>query len=293
MAASRRKAIPPPSTNQYSSYPTSTYPTMQLDIDSTDPYGLGQSAYPTEEIPYSPSNYDHVSSYDHAYQEGAQEIQSMYRSNTPPRYEIPTSVTPVRSLSPATAYNDGETPAYYQGPPAQVPPPNFYEQYPLNGNQDIFADPSADPEKGYYEEEDEEEKPSNILQKLRRKATHVSSRSGKTYDTGEEGDSDDEKDLNRHYGPAPEHPVARRNKTKKSIPLTHGNVVIDCPIPTKLMGFLPRKDQEEFRFMRYVILPNMKGSQNSSYGSLLQIYGRHLRSGRFRKIVLHYSSRYL
>lgn len=254
MVNSRRKAVPVPT--PYTSYKMNqSYATVDLDIDSTDPYGLGQSVqsnYPQnpDEIPYSPSNYEHASNYDHAYHEGAQEIQSMYRAQTPPRYEIPTSITPVRTLSPATAYNEGDTPAYYQG--HVQPPLTFYEQYPLHNNEDIFADPSADPEKGYYEEEDEEERPTNILHKLRRKATHGSSHSGKTYNSGEGGDSDDEKDLNRHYGPAPEHPVARRNKTKKSIPLTHGNVVIDCPIPTKLMGFLPRKDQEEFRFMRCV-----------------------------------------
>jgi hypothetical protein len=57
----------------------------------------------------------------------------------------------------------------------------------------------------------------------------------------------------QHFGPAPSHPMLRRNKTKKRIALTNGNLVLDLPIPTRLAGFLPRKGEEEFMTMRCVL----------------------------------------
>ncbi|ODQ65186.1 family 2 glycosyltransferase, partial [Nadsonia fulvescens var. elongata DSM 6958] len=45
----------------------------------------------------------------------------------------------------------------------------------------------------------------------------------------------------------------RRNKEtrKKQLKLIQGNLVIDCPIPSKLLSYLPRKDLNEFTHMRY------------------------------------------
>ncbi|KAG0214945.1 hypothetical protein BGX28_001151 [Mortierella sp. GBA30] len=53
-----------------------------------------------------------------------------------------------------------------------------------------------------------------------------------------------------HYGPAPLR-QARRYKTTKKVTLTQGNLVLDCPVPTKLLDVLPRKTEEEFTSMRY------------------------------------------
>lgn len=50
------------------------------------------------------------------------------------------------------------------------------------------------------------------------------------------------------YGPAPAH-TARRYATQR-IRLTHGNLVVDCPLPEKLFNAVPRKTGE-FRTMRY------------------------------------------
>ncbi|KAF9159647.1 Chitin synthase, class 2 [Actinomortierella ambigua] len=56
--------------------------------------------------------------------------------------------------------------------------------------------------------------------------------------------------MTLHYGPAPRH-QARRYKTTKKVTLTQGNLVLDCPVPTKLLDVLPRKDSDEFTMMRY------------------------------------------
>jgi Chitin synthase N-terminal len=53
----------------------------------------------------------------------------------------------------------------------------------------------------------------------------------------------------RHFGPAPIGRVARRNKTTKCVPLTNGNLVLDLPVPPKLV--LPRVGQPEVMKTRY------------------------------------------
>lgn len=66
--------------------------------------------------------------------------------------------------------------------------------------------------------------------------------------------TDDKKDEElldeKHYGPAPSVQL-RRNRTRKRIALTSGNLVIDPPIPSRLASFLPRKGNDEFDRMRY------------------------------------------
>ena len=53
----------------------------------------------------------------------------------------------------------------------------------------------------------------------------------------------------RHFGPAPPGRVARRNKTSKRVPLTNGNLVLDLPVPPKLV--LPRVGHPEVMKTRY------------------------------------------
>ncbi|MCO5598531.1 hypothetical protein L7F22_052628 [Adiantum nelumboides] len=55
-----------------------------------------------------------------------------------------------------------------------------------------------------------------------------------------------------HFGPAPARGAQlRRHKTKKNVRLTQGNLILDCPIPSKLQSFLSRRGEEEFMSMRY------------------------------------------
>ncbi|KAF9298668.1 Chitin synthase, class 1 [Linnemannia elongata] len=67
-----------------------------------------------------------------------------------------------------------------------------------------------------------------------------------------------------HFGPAPIR-QARRYKTTKKVTLTEGNLVLDCPVPTKLLDLLPKKDEDEFTSMRYTAVtcdPNDFSHQN-------------------------------
>ena len=67
----------------------------------------------------------------------------------------------------------------------------------------------------------------------------------------DDNDDDDDDAYEDIYPPS--NPQPRRNKTvsRKQVKLVRGNLVLDCPIPTKLYSFLPRRDLDEFVYMRY------------------------------------------
>ncbi|KAK9460955.1 chitin synthase-domain-containing protein [Lipomyces oligophaga] len=46
-------------------------------------------------------------------------------------------------------------------------------------------------------------------------------------------------------------PRRHRSVARKQVRLVKGNLVLDCPVPTKLYSFLPRRDNDEFTYMRY------------------------------------------
>ncbi|GAA6062856.1 hypothetical protein JCM10212_006109 [Sporobolomyces blumeae] len=53
------------------------------------------------------------------------------------------------------------------------------------------------------------------------------------------------------FGAPPTSAHLRRNMTNRRVKLTEGNLVIECQIPTRLAGFLPRKGEDEFMQTRY------------------------------------------
>ncbi|ORX47248.1 chitin synthase 2 [Hesseltinella vesiculosa] len=55
---------------------------------------------------------------------------------------------------------------------------------------------------------------------------------------------------NLHYGSAPSR-QPRRFKTTRKVKLTRGNLVLDCPVPTRYLQAVPLKDTKEFTHMRY------------------------------------------
>lgn len=62
-------------------------------------------------------------------------------------------------------------------------------------------------------------------------------------------DNDDNQSYVR-YGRIPQR-QPRRYKTIKRVELYHGNLVLDCKVPAKLLSMCPRKDDREFTHMRY------------------------------------------
>ncbi|GAA5898199.1 hypothetical protein JCM6882_000102, partial [Rhodosporidiobolus microsporus] len=63
------------------------------------------------------------------------------------------------------------------------------------------------------------------------------------------GGDDDQQSVVR-YGRIPQR-QPRRYKTVKRVQLYHGNLVLDCQVPPKLLERCPRKDDREFTHMRY------------------------------------------
>ncbi|KAF8313001.1 glycosyltransferase family 2 protein [Clavulina sp. PMI_390] len=59
-----------------------------------------------------------------------------------------------------------------------------------------------------------------------------------------------EDDSNIHYGRIPQR-VPRRFKTTKKIQLYNGNLVLDCPVPSKLLDMCAMRNEREFTHMRY------------------------------------------
>lgn len=63
------------------------------------------------------------------------------------------------------------------------------------------------------------------------------------------GADDDGQSVVR-YGRIPQR-QPRRYKTVKRVQLYHGNLVLDCQVPPKLLERCPRKEDREFTHMRY------------------------------------------
>ncbi|KAK9494425.1 chitin synthase-domain-containing protein [Lipomyces doorenjongii] len=136
-----------------------------------------------------------------------------------------------------------------------------------------LALPSSDKDGGYTavgvhvddEEEDEEELERLTATSLPYSSgKRSSSRSSSRYTSLGHEDIDDsdvstlsEKAASSISSPViesvPETAQPRRHRSiaRKQVRLVRGNLVLDCPVPTKLYSFLPRRDNDEFTYMRY------------------------------------------
>lgn len=54
-----------------------------------------------------------------------------------------------------------------------------------------------------------------------------------------------------YEAPLKSQPRRHKSMTRKEVKLVRGNLILDCPVPTKLYSFLPRRDNDEFVYMRY------------------------------------------
>lgn len=63
--------------------------------------------------------------------------------------------------------------------------------------------------------------------------------------------SNDTISTNAYQAPTKAQPRRNKSMSRKQVKLVKGNLVLDCPVPTKLYSFLPRRDHDEFVYMRY------------------------------------------
>ncbi|KAI8150386.1 chitin synthase 1 [Fennellomyces sp. T-0311] len=80
---------------------------------------------------------------------------------------------------------------------------------------------------------------------------------------------------NAHYGEAPRR-VPRRYKTTRKVKLTRGNLVLDCPVPTRYLQAVPIKESKEFTHMRYTAATcDPKDFSSQGYTLRQQLLERH------------------
>jgi hypothetical protein len=139
-----------------------------------------------------------------------------------------------RRTSPADLYD------HNSHPDLNMPPPITPELDPFTHSVAI----SDEEEQGYvYGTEDEKE--SSYANIVLEDSNVDSSPQVNTFSSSFGAPS------NPHWGPAPAGRALRRNRTRKRVALTNGNLVIERPIPGRLLGFLPRRGEEEFEIMSY------------------------------------------
>jgi chitin synthase len=77
----------------------------------------------------------------------------------------------------------------------------------------------------------------------------------------------------RHFGPAPPGRIERRNKEMKRVPLTDGNLVLEFPVPPKLL--LPYRGEPETLRTRYTAVTcDPDDFAKNGYSLRQQLYGR-------------------
>lgn len=54
-----------------------------------------------------------------------------------------------------------------------------------------------------------------------------------------------------YQAPLKTQPRRHKSMARREVKLVRGNLVLDCPVPTKLYQLLPRRDHDEFTYMRY------------------------------------------
>ncbi|KAJ7901773.1 glycosyltransferase family 2 protein [Mycena olivaceomarginata] len=145
----------------------------------------------------------------------------------------------------AEAYASGNySRASYRPPRSRSPTPAVDdEDYQIVDDTSVHytGHPSTpDPEKGAYDYSNWQYSAYNVL-------ASPASRDSQALASSHSGEETPVE--TRHFGPAPAGRVLRRNKSKKRVRLTNGNLVVDLDVPPKLV--LPRRGEPETTKTRY------------------------------------------
>ncbi|CDS02058.1 hypothetical protein [Sporisorium scitamineum] len=210
--------------------------------------------------------------------------QAAYALASPP----PAAVSPAGHLAPLPEYSQAQMPGstdggytYYNQSAA-----GHYSSLGHAGGAAYLTSPYA--QVAGNDEDDAEQDPYSALTRetaFGGSATHnaAGSADGGAYDpnyayadppTGQFGDNHFD---TQHFGPAPARGAQlRRHKTKKNVRLTKGNLILDCPVPTKLQTFLTRRAEDEFTTMRYsAVTCDPDDFAAESFTLRPALYGRH------------------
>jgi chitin synthase len=171
-------------------------------------------------------------------------------------------------------YTDAQHYPQQQAPPphhqqAPYPPPPPPAQSPFHHHDDAYLNPTPPPPStspGYALRDDgplahDDDQDAGDIPLLRRQTPnpiHIDPNTDYStigmpmpgdYNFGAGQEQEDE-ETNIRYGRIPQR-VPRRYKTIKKVELFHGNLVIDSPVPSKLLDLCAIKTEREFTHMRY------------------------------------------
>ncbi|KAF8894117.1 chitin synthase-domain-containing protein [Infundibulicybe gibba] len=248
--SSRIDDTPRPSPGQYKPYqpgqylaPILTGETLRLEEEYRLSLNLDHDPFMDPNAPTTPAHYhdqDYVPSSNHSYMsyepEGMaagseldhfQYDTEAYASGNYSRtsFRIPRSRSPTPAVDDEDYHIVGDESIHYTGNPespydqsktvyqSQYIPNDYLDSQHLGYSEKILYDP-------------EPKTPSSMNQSLPETPLET-----------------------RHFGPAPSGRVLRRHKTKKRVPLTNGNLVVDLNVPPKLV--LPRRGEPETTKTRY------------------------------------------
>ncbi|PMD25345.1 glycosyltransferase family 2 protein [Hyaloscypha hepaticicola] len=215
--------------------PSPGHPANQgYQLEDTGPYGRpGGSPGPGRhnlEIPMGPGRHTPSDRLQAQPTYSVENINNSYGHNE--EYEQSYPLDPNHNYQQDYAINPQAHHDQYYNPPYQ---PSPHEEHPLTH----FPSNPADP----YYDHDEDHRP--ILQ---------------AQDTGYGPDphtAPGYSDYDGAHGPEPSVtpvPALKRYKTVKEVQLFNGNLVLDCPIPPKLLNMVPHAqppERDEFTHMRY------------------------------------------
>ncbi|KAL1926303.1 hypothetical protein VTP01DRAFT_6000 [Rhizomucor pusillus] len=250
------------------STPTATENNHQPTSTSGDQDGLGrwlfdlvfrrtESKSSSEEFPSShPTNM--VENSNHPSSSSQQNVKPPINTSSsarpPSRTTLQNSATPLLSRPPTTTVR--ELPPLTDLPP--TPPPRRHH-----------LSSSVPPPQALQRQQ--------IYPRYQQRVNRVSAAStlvgADEFSSSDTDDVEQKAESKMHYGPAPSH--TRRRYATHRIRLTHGNLVINCPVPDKLLSAVPRKD-EEFSTMRYTAVTCEPDEfPHKNYALRQQRYNRH------------------
>ncbi|PCH43373.1 glycosyltransferase family 2 protein [Wolfiporia cocos MD-104 SS10] len=200
------------------------------------------SYYTPSPLSIAPSIYTTHTGYSHSQSDGSTSYGTPYSPVDHFRYDTEAYASGVHSH------------AVSQAPYSRSPTPTPDDEYYITGAGDVYGgEYSPQRDSGSYDDFDYKEHLQTRLQGTNGGDgylhPHADPEKSLPSNTSSPYPEPLETPVRRHFGPAPPGRILRRHKTKKRVKLRKGNLVVDLPVPPKLV--LPRRGEEEMLSTRY------------------------------------------
>jgi len=176
-------------------------------------------------------------------------VRGSYEINRSPTRASNSTSNSSRILPPPKPIFSATTYAAANNALQPEPTQDFNDGRISSGSTVITGESIQDP---FQNEQEFNEKEFN--EKLQARNSNYS---GDTFEYENENLEDDEESRNEfdeammYEVPTDAQPRRHRSTMRKTVTSENGNLILENPVPTKLASFLPRRDEDEFLFMRY------------------------------------------